>query len=151
MHAYPNMMCITADLFEGDNKAEADKYFIAAFSGDECRGVGQYVKGIIFLSVYGDKTVPLTFMAADSETGEVYTIKETCDFNADVLGSVKAPFAFHLGGATDIDQIAVDGANAKGVTNILGQQLRRINAQGFYVIDGKKIFINKKNINVYDK
>ena len=95
--------------------------------------------------------MPLTFLAADSETGEVYTIKETCDFNADVLGSVKAPFAFHLGGATDIDQIATDGDNANGVTNILGQQLRRINAQGFYVIDGKKIFINKKNINVYDK
>ena len=30
-HAYPNMMCITANLFEGDSKAEADKYFIAAF------------------------------------------------------------------------------------------------------------------------
>ena len=151
IHAYPNMMCITADLFEGEAKAEADKYFIAAFSGDECRGVGQYVKGIIFLSVYGDKNVPLTFMAADSETGEVYAINETCEFNADVLGSVKAPFAFHLGEATDVDEIAADGVKFEGVTNILGQQLRRINAQGFYVIDGKKIFINKKNISDYDK
>lgn len=151
IHAYPNIMCITADLFEGKAKAEADKYFIAAFSGDECRGVGQYVKGIIFLSVYGDKNVPLTFMAADSETGEVYAINETCEFNADVLGSVKAPFAFHLGEATDVDEIAADGVKFEGVTNILGQQLRRINAQGFYVIDGKKIFINKKNISDYDK
>ena len=90
-------------------------------------------------------------MAADSETGEVYAINETCEFNADVLGSVKAPFAFHLGEATDVDEIAADGVKFEGVTNILGQQLRRINAQGFYVIDGKKIFINKKNISDYDK
>ena len=142
-HAYPNMMCITADLFVGDSKAEADKYCIAAFCGDECRGVGEYVKGIIFLSVYGDKSVPLTFLAAERATGEVYTVRESVDFNADVLGSVKAPFAFHLGEPTGVDSPWAEG-QTQGITNLLGQKVNRTDVPGIYIINGKKVMIGNR-------
>ena len=142
-HAYPNMMCITADLFEDDSKAEADKYCIAAFCGDECRGVGEYVKGIIFLSVYGDKSVPLTFLAAECATGEVYTVRESVDFNADVLGSVKAPFALHLGEPTGVDSPWAEG-QAQGITNLLGQKVNRTDVPGIYIINGKKVMIGNR-------
>ena len=143
-HAYPNMMCITADFFEGDSKAEADKYCIAAFCGDECRGVGEYVKGIIFLSVYGDKSVPLTFLAADRATGEVYGIRESVDFNADVLGSVKAPFAFHLGEPTGVEATWAEGVQMQGITNLLGQKVNRTDVPGIYIINGKKVMIGNR-------
>ena len=144
-HAYPNMMCITADLFEDDCKAESDKYCIAAFCGEECRGVGQYVKGIIFLSVYGDKSVPLTFLAAECATGEVYTVRESVEFNADVLGSVKAPFAFHLGEPTGVEAPWAEG-QAQGVTNLLGQKVNRTDVPGIYIINGKKVLIRNNKI-----
>ena len=144
-HAYPNMMCITADLFEDDCKAESDKYCIAAFCGDECRGVGEYVKGIIFLSVYGEKSVPLTFLAAERATGEVYGIRESVDFNADVLGSVKAPFAFHLGEPTGVEAPWAEG-QAQGVTNLLGQKVNRTDVPGIYIINGKKVLIRNNKI-----
>ena len=146
IHAYPNMMCITADLFEGDIKADADKYCIAAFSGDECRGVGEYVKGIIFLSVYGDKSVPLTFLAADRATGEVYDIQESVDFNADVLGSVKAPFAFHLGEASGVNAIEADGSLKVGIFNLMGQKVNRADKPGIYIINGKKVLLRNSKI-----
>ena len=140
------MMCITADLFEGDIKADADKYCIAAFSGDECRGVGEYVKGIIFLSVYGDKSVPLTFLAADRATGEVYDIQESVDFNADVLGSVKAPFAFHLGEASGVNAIEADGSLKVGIFNLMGQKVNRADKPGIYIINGKKVLLRNSKI-----
>lgn len=140
-HAYPDLMCITADLFDGDSKAGEDRYCIAAFSGDECRGVGQYVKGILFLSVYGDQSVPITFLAAERATGEVYTILETVDFYAGVLGSVKAPFALHLGEAMDVNAIETDGVRTTSITNILGQKVNRMDVPGIYIINGKKVLI----------
>ena len=151
IHRYPNMMYIMADVYDGETKAEADKYVIGAFCGDECRGIGQYVKGVLFLSVHGDKPAPVTFVAVDTETGEAYSVKERVDFIEDALGSVAEPYSLHLDGTTGIGDIAAGNKEAKGVTNILGQKLQRVSTQGFYVIDGKKVFINEKNVNEYDK
>lgn len=143
VHRYPSMMCITADLYVDDIKADADEYFVGAFAGDECRGVGKYVGGTLFLSVYGNEPVPVTFVAADRESGETYRISETVDFTADVLGSLSAPYALHIGDPTGITSVSAGKYEGKGIYNMLGQKLDRINRSGVYIIDGKKVSVKQ--------
>lgn len=106
IYQYPNVMPVTADLFVNDEKAEADAYSIGAFCGTECRGVGKYVKGVLFLSVYGEGNENITFLAADNKTDELYDITESLIFKENNIGSYRAPFALHMGNkATEIDGI----------------------------------------------
>ena len=91
VHKYPNMMCVTAELFNGESVVDGDNYYLGAFVGEECRGVAKYINGKYFLAVYGDKKATVNFVAVDKETGESYTVEQTVDFTADVLGSVSSP------------------------------------------------------------
>ena len=90
-HSYPNMMCVTAELYVNDVKSRDKMYYIGAFVGDECRGIGKYVDGILLMSVYGDNAVPVRFVAVNAENGWVYNIYETIDFKADMVGTVTLP------------------------------------------------------------
>ena len=65
VHKYPNMMCVTAELFNGEAVVDGDNYYLGAFVGDECRGVAKYINGKYFLSVYGDKKATVNFVAVD--------------------------------------------------------------------------------------
>ena len=138
---YPNMMCVTAELYVDDTKQTADDYCIGAFVDGECRGIGKTVNGVVYLSIYGDKAQKVTFLAVDRTTGETLRLCEEVDFCADVLGSVAAPFALHLGESTGINGVAVDNPNSEGIYNVAGQKLQRLDKQGIYIIDGKKVSI----------
>jgi len=95
---YLNNMTITA-LIESDtlgvnNPDDA----IAAFVGDECRGIGRpvYVPEIeayrVFMQVYGDVTEPLTFRIWQSDGELFYESGSALEFNAnDIVGSLSSP------------------------------------------------------------
>ncbi len=143
---YPNMMCITAELIVGEDIINSDSYHVAAFAGDECRGIGLYVDGRIYLSVYGTGQEEIIFVALDKETNEVYKVSETLRFTSDVVGTHSAPMPLHIGGATDIE--AVDATSkVHSVYNLQGQKLREVKANGLYIVDGKKVIMNNKNRN----
>ena len=142
---FPDVMCITGDLFVNDARTGSDRFAVAAFADGECCGIGEYADGQWFLMVHGVRAVPLTFLAADLATGEVYGIRESVDFNADVLGSVKAPFAFHLGEPTGVESPWAEG-QAQGITNLLGQKVNRTDVPGIYIINGKKVLIRNTKI-----
>ena len=88
-------------------------------------------------------------MIADIETGDIYGVKETCDFNADILGSVKEPFALQFDDSTTVSKLTADGTTMDMLTNILGQHIHRIKAPGIYIINGSKVAVDQKNINNY--
>ena len=137
VHKYPNMMGITAELYCGDTKAEPNAYYVGAFVGDECRGIGQYINNILFLSVYGDKKTPVRFVAVEVKTGATYEITESVDFVADVIGSIAKPYALHIGTPTSITRI--NGDNAHGnIYNTKGQKVKIVGNKGIYIINGKK-------------
>ena len=143
VHEYPNMMCVIADLYAGNEQAAEDEYCIAAFSGDVCRGVAKYVDGRIYLSVYGTAQEEIYFVALNKETNEVYAVSEKIRFTPDVVGSHSAPMTLHINGATDIE--GLDAApEAKDIYNLQGQKLQNVKSNGLYIVDGKKVFINSK-------
>ena len=150
-HAYPNVMCVTADLYNKDVKVGAGEYLVGAFVDGECRGVGEYVGNTLFLSVHGDKNVEVTLLAMNTESGVVYDITEKIVFTQDVVGSVSMPYPLHLGSPTGISHITMDNSGFKSIHNILGQKVKSIDRGGVYIIDGKKVVVTKKNENDYSK
>lgn len=143
---YPNMMCITAELMVGEENAVPDSYFVGAFAGNECRGIGKYVDGVLYLSVYGNGNEKINFVAIDRETEEEFEVSETLTFVADVVGSVNAPFYLHINGATGIEDIE-STTSTENIYNIQGQKMNSITQGGIYIVNGKKVIMNNKNRN----
>lgn len=143
---YPNMMCITAELMVGEENAVPDSYFVGAFAGNECRGIGKYVDGVLYLSVYGNGNEKINFVAVDRETEEEFEVSETLTFVADVVGSVNAPFYLHINGATGIEDIE-STTSTENIYNIQGQKMNSITQGGIYIVNGKKVIMNNKNRN----
>ena len=148
VHAYPSMMCVTAELYDDGSKVDADDYFVGAFVGDQCRGVGKSVDGRIYLSVYGGNAPQekVNFIALSKDDSKLWYIQETLDFNADVIGSYSEPYHLNMGDVTGIRNIA-DGQDVKteGIFNMLGIRVNHPGSEGVYIIHGKKVLINKLN------
>lgn len=143
-HHYSSVMPVTADLMVNGMVADADEYFVGAFCGDECRGVGRYVDGQLYISVYGNKAGDeIQFVAVNALTGQAETLN-TQDgpvfFQADVLGSVKAPFALFIGDATGINAVNADDENDQWY-NLKGQRINRPAAKGLFIHGSQKVAV----------
>lgn len=136
-HRYPNVMCITAELCDLDGIAlDADDYHVAAFAGDECRGVAKSVNGTYFLSVYGDKSVPLSFKAVNIQSGDMYDLSQKLSFNADVMGTVQNPFKLYLDmDATGIHTSAMP-TSIHEIYTVDGVKVNKASRPGIYIKKG---------------
>lgn len=150
-HAYPDVMCVTADLYDKDVRTTAGKYLVGAFVDGECRGIGCYVDNTIFLSVYGDKNVEVKFKAMNMQSSEVFDITEKITFKADVVGTLSAPYSLHLQVPVGISNVKGDELKAKSIHNVLGQKVKSIDRGGVFIIDGKKRVVTKRNEHEYVK
>lgn len=98
IHKYPNNMSMIADLWENGQKAQADEFTVGAFCGDECRGVGQYVEGRLFMTIYGGKVgEKISFRAIRNGQSSEWGILETVSFGESTQGSLDQPFVLTLG------------------------------------------------------
>jgi hypothetical protein len=123
-------------------------YDIAAFCGDECRGIGKVVKGVVMMNVCGEGNETITFKALDRSTGIVMDIVESVPFTGDVLGAYTEPFKLNLGeeAATGIElvdssQLTVDN---DAIYNVAGQRMtmdKKVLPKGVYIRGGKKIMV----------
>lgn len=142
---YPNMMCITAELKIGEESVTPETFFVGAFAGDECRGIGKYVNGVLYISVYGKGNETIRFVAVDRETEDKIEIEKSLTFVADVVGSTRSPYCLQIN-ADDIED-SDSVKSAEHIYNLHGQKMKRITSDGIYVIDGKKVLMNNKNRN----
>ncbi len=98
IHAYPNVMSLIARLEVNGTAATADNYTLAAFCGDECRGVAQSVDGLLYLNIHGEGGEPFTFRLLDAE-GQVLTVSQTLAMQPQSLtGSPAQPYLLTIGG-----------------------------------------------------
>lgn len=150
VHAHPSMMCLTAELIDNGSKAADDAYFVAAFAGEECRGLGKFVNGRLYLAVYGTKAnETIRFRAVNRGNGDEWSISETIDFNADKVGSWAAPVQLNLGEPTGIHEVTAPGWQGKAIYNLMGIRVKSLDREGVYIINGTKVMINKQNVNQY--
>lgn len=117
-YAYPDVMPLTAQLYDGGVKVNADEYVVGAFAGTECRGVGIWKDDRLLMSIYGQPGDEITFVAMQTSTGNCYDLTEQMDFQADNIGTWNMPSTLTLGGqVTGIekryDQLTVTPAVAR--------------------------------------
>lgn len=150
VHKYQNTMNITAKLYRDDMEITDGDYDIYAMSGNELRGVGQFVNGTYYITVYGDEPTEISFLVENA--GETYMANETLKFANDVVGSRMAPYAITVGDATGIGVISLENNDIViySVDGLLINKKASLNdikrlARGVYIINGKKYLVNKYN------
>ena len=94
-HAYPNVMGAIAQLYVDDQPVDVEEFTVLAYSGDECRGVGECVDGKLFMTLYGFDGDAITLKGLDAQ-GDEYPIQESLDFTSAVLGTRSEPLVWHM-------------------------------------------------------
>lgn len=142
-HQYPNMMPVVARL-ECEGASVEGQFFVVAVSGGECRGVGKVEDGMAYLSVYGDGSESIGFVAVDAVTGDEYSVRETVAFTGDMLGTVKSPYVLHIGEATGIDAVEGERLATDAVYGINGIRVKDASQKGVYIMKAKDANGNAK-------
>lgn len=150
IHKYPNNMSVIANLWFDEVKQEPDQYVIAAFCGDECRGIGKYVDDKLFITIYGDKAGEnITFRAALNGGSSQWKIKETVSFSETTQGTLTSPFDLHLSEQTTGNDIILtqNGIYPNPVSRLLyikgdTEDIRRVQ-----VVGGNGAVLMKQGLN----
>lgn len=104
-HKYADNTTMLAKLNVDGAPAMEGAYTVAAFSGSECRGIGQNIDGIIYMTIHGsiDNAETLSFKAYDNATGNELEITETIKMNGQHEGTISSPKILNAKGTTGID------------------------------------------------
>ena len=103
--AYADNMTIIAKLYDGETPTFDAAYTVAAFCGNECRGVSEYVGDKIFLTVHGNPGDKITFKAEENATGKESDIQEYLTFDEMPVGKISQPFRLTLGVSSRINDV----------------------------------------------
>ncbi len=106
-HKYASVMPIVAELTLNNGcRVDADDYRVAAFCGDECRGIGEVVNGAVMINVHGNAGDQISFRiinALDEEKVSVSAIS----FNENKISTFAAPVAINVENTTSVESIEV--------------------------------------------
>ena len=148
---YPATMNITAELSRNGAGLSPEGFTVRAMAAGECRGVSRTVGGRLYITVYGDPSVPtpISFVVTDDATGETYEATEGMVFTDDVVGSRHSPYTISIGATPDGISSALSGTprlrvyTADGILvsgNATRQTLERL-PKGIYIVNGKKYVV----------
>ena len=94
---------------------DASRYTVGAFVGDECRGEGVCIDGLMFISVYANSGETVSFRLCDELTGGIFDIDQTVKMRL-MLGSIASPYLLsstsQATGIGDIQHRATDTRQA---------------------------------------
>ena len=142
-HRYPSVMPLTANLIDIDgNVADASAYEVAAFCGDECRGIGVYVDGVIMINIHGNIGDLISFRFITPDEKEMVS-STTVSFDEMPLSTFNAPFGIGLDGTAAIDAVNTDSFEVVGQNGAVALKgdLSSVIAVEVYDIAGNKIAI----------
>jgi hypothetical protein len=137
---YPNVMGVIAQLWNDAAQEDAGEWVLAAFCGDECRGVGQAVSGLLMMNVYGQGGEQISFRVMNTGTGEVLNVSNQEMFRPEVLGTMAQPYQLTIGEPSGVRQ-QTGGTRAAAVYDLMGRRLQPATplGKGIYVVtDGEK-------------
>ena len=143
IYKYPDNMGVIAQVSSNAGAAPTT-YSVAAFCGDECRGIGRWYDDTLFLTVHGQSGDLITFRAYDPMTGETIDVAETMVFASDCLGTLDAPQILTLKTVATSIGAATAAGNAFDIYTVGGQLVRQHATSmkglptGVYIANGKK-------------
>ena len=138
---YPNVMGLVAELMQdGEPVGDHNEWLLAAFCGNECRGLAQTVAGRLMMNVYGQGGEKITFLVMHRESGEILSISESEEFGAGLLGSVRQPRQLNMGMVTGI--VSLDNERLSDNDDVYDLQGRKVDAgqsqKGVYIVTDSK-------------
>ena len=145
IHHNSPMMGVITEVQKDGEKVAADRFTLYAYDADgECRGEGNWVNGLAWMTLYGKGGETLSYRAVDLMDGTVYAVQETIPFAEGITGSVCQPFLLTLGkvegNATMIEGMPVAPASSEidGYYNLNGSRVSfRTACRGIYLVKYK--------------
>ena len=113
IHRYPNVTPVIADLWDGNTLTSSVGYALAAFVGDECRGIATEVNGRWMMNIFGLGGEKVTYKALNRSTGLVHDVTETQSFTADLLGTMALPVQLHIADGAGLNNVTYDDVNVR--------------------------------------
>lgn len=108
-HKYPSVMPLTASIVDIDGfNADPADYKIAAFCGNECRGIGVNVNDLVMINIHGNVGDNIVIRYIDSYNNEYVTSTEL-SFDETPVGTISNPYTITLDAVTSVSSIMVDG------------------------------------------
>ena len=105
-YKYPDNTTIIARLNVNGTQTMEGTFSVGAFCGKECRGIGKYVDGLLYITIHGTLSDDneISFKAVENITGNEYAIDETVKFKGQHIGTPTTPFVLNAkGDATGIE------------------------------------------------
>ncbi|MDE5585167.1 MAG: hypothetical protein K2I92_02360, partial [Muribaculaceae bacterium] len=130
-HKYASVMPVIASL---DASGDIEDYQVAAFCGDECRGIGAVVEGMMMINVHGNAGDVISFRFIGSDSKQMISSTDIV-FNDMPQGTFAQPFMISTGNAT---AVSVIDAGSFGMTY----------ENGAFILNGDMTDV--KSIEVYD-
>lgn len=107
-HRYPDNTTVIGQLYANGSLALEGAYTVGAFCGNECRGIGKYADGKLFITIHGTNAngENISFKAYENVTGTEYNVLESIAFNGQQEGTFAMPYRLTVNhDATDIDGV----------------------------------------------
>ena len=146
-------MTLVANVQVDEQVSLDGRYYVGAFCGDECRGVGVLDGDLLFMNIHGEKADRITFRLLDAR-GEVYGAANTTVFHSQTqLGTVQEPYSLMFASQDVIDEIKPVIASSSKVRtveyyNLSGQRIPNVQGAGFNGIIIQRVIYEDGSVKV---
>lgn len=141
-YSYPNVMCITSDVYCDDVIVNTDGYDLVALSNGECRGMAKVVDGKFMMNIYGDSGENITFYLVKKNSEERLDLNESLMFAEDIVGSRLHPYMLRVAQSSEIIDCKAASASTREDQqtsfNLAGQRVG-VEYRGITIMNGNKV------------
>ena len=119
IHAYPDVMTLVATVSANEGISLDEPYYVGAFCGEECRGVGVLENGLLFMNIHGEsENNRIVFRLLDAQ-GDVYVSDGYFRFQpCKQSGTIQHPCPLWFASQDIIDEIKPAVASANKVKSV---------------------------------
>lgn len=124
--------------------SDKQDYTVGAFVGDECRGEGAFIDGLLFITVHANKGETVSFLIKDIVSDKAYTIAESMPVST-MTGSISSPVPLTISTwASGIQDIGNEGLKADDSVYDLNGRLINVRPGSVTARSPKSIVILRK-------
>ncbi len=136
-HKYASVMPVIASL---DMVSDVEDYQVAAFCGNECRGIGAIVDGVVMINIHGNNGDIISFRFIGNDDQEMISATNVV-FGDKPEGTFANPFAIETGNATSVSTVSVGtvGMSYQDGSFIINGDMSDVQAVEIYDLTGKLI------------
>lgn len=136
-HKYASVMPMITSF---DAVGDVDDYQLAAFCGDECRGIGKVIDDVIMINVHGNPGDVITFHFIGNDSEEMLSATSVV-FNQNPEGTFANPFMISANDATSVSMLNAGsiGVSYEDGSFFIGGDISDVKSVEIYDLTGKII------------